>query len=190
MSEPGHDADGRADGAPVPLVIEEPDVSIADIGWTDVPALVLFWGLAVVVFLQFFTRYALNNSLAWTEEVARYLLILVCFLGSVGVVRRGGHIALEFVLRMVKPAHAKLLAVTAELITLGLYASLTWVGLGLIQRTRQKLVTVPIPRAWIYAVCVAALAAMTVHSAIWLWRKLRRRPEDLVADLDAHLTTD
>ena len=32
--------------------------------------LAVFWAMAVCVFLQFFTRYALNNSLAWTEEIA------------------------------------------------------------------------------------------------------------------------
>src|SRR4051794_11995797 len=41
----------------------------------------LFWLLCGVVFLQFFTRYALNDSASWTEEIARYLLIFVVFLG-------------------------------------------------------------------------------------------------------------
>ncbi len=50
--------------------------------------LVIFWVLAFVVFLQFFTRYVLNNSLGWTEEIARFLLIGVTFIGSVMAVRK------------------------------------------------------------------------------------------------------
>ena len=51
-------------------------------------ALGLFWALAGVVFTQFFTRYALNNSASWTEEIARYLLIGVVFVGaSIGVAK-------------------------------------------------------------------------------------------------------
>jgi TRAP-type C4-dicarboxylate transport system permease small subunit len=38
-------------------------------------AFAIFWALAAIVFLQFFTRYVLNDSVAWTEEIARYGLI-------------------------------------------------------------------------------------------------------------------
>ena len=37
----------------------------------------------------------MNNSVAWTEEVARYLLIALTFIGSAGAVRRGSHIRVE-----------------------------------------------------------------------------------------------
>ena len=51
-----------------------------------------FWLLALDVFYQFFTRYVLNDSAAWTEEIARYLLIVVVFVGaSMGVRRNTPH---------------------------------------------------------------------------------------------------
>ena len=58
--------------------------------------LAFFWAMAIIVFLQFFTRYALNNSIAWTEEIARYLLMCVGFLGGGLAVRRYSHIHVEF----------------------------------------------------------------------------------------------
>src|SRR4026208_862911 len=58
-------------------------------------AIVLFWSLAFIVFLQFFTRYVLNDSQAWTEEIARYGLMWVVFIGGAMVRRRNTHIAVE-----------------------------------------------------------------------------------------------
>ncbi len=181
---------GRADGAPEPLHFDETETDLSALKWIDAPGILVFWVLAVVVFLQFFTRYVLNDSLAWTEEVARYLLILVCFLGAITATRRGAHITLEFLMRMVPPRLAKGLTVLSQTITLGFFASMTWIGIELTQKTRQKMISLPIPKAWIYTICVVALGLMAFYSAIWLWRRLRQSPEDLVRSLDDHLPTD
>jgi TRAP-type C4-dicarboxylate transport system permease small subunit len=182
--------DGRAGDASATLAFEDQETSLSDIRWVDAPGIVVFWILAVIVFLQFFTRYVLNDSLAWTEEVARYLLILVCFLGSVSAVRRGSHIMIEFFIRAAPPALAKGLAVAAELITFGFYGTITWIGIELTQKTRQKMISLPIPKAWIYTICVIALALMTIYSAIWLWRKLRTPRHRIVSLLENSLPTD
>ena len=66
-------------------------------------AFVLFWALAFIVFLQFFTRYILNDSLAWTEEIARYGLMSVVFVGGAVVTRKNTHIAVELVSNLKGP---------------------------------------------------------------------------------------
>lgn len=69
------------------IVVEEVDVEIEH-RLEDWIAFGVFWAMAVIVFLQFFTRYVLNDSLAWTEEIARYALIWITFIGAAVVVRR------------------------------------------------------------------------------------------------------
>ncbi|HTU02099.1 MAG TPA: TRAP transporter small permease subunit, partial [Candidatus Sulfotelmatobacter sp.] len=44
--------------------------------------------LLLVVGLQIFARYALNHSLFWSEELARYLFIYLVFLGAAMVLRQ------------------------------------------------------------------------------------------------------
>ncbi|MSQ73810.1 MAG: TRAP transporter small permease [Betaproteobacteria bacterium] len=53
--------------------------------------------MTLVVLLGVFTRYVLNDALAWTEELARYSMIWLTWLGGGLAIRRGAHIAVEFV---------------------------------------------------------------------------------------------
>ncbi len=63
--------------------------------------LAIFWLMCGCVFLQFFTRYVLNNSFAWTEEVAIFCLVAIVFLGSAMCVRTSRHIHVDFLYRYV-----------------------------------------------------------------------------------------
>lgn len=43
---------------------------------------ILLSGIVVVIFLQVFLRYVMNDSNAWSEELARFLMVYMCFFGS------------------------------------------------------------------------------------------------------------
>src|SRR3954468_9301080 len=86
-------------------------------------AFVLFWALAFIVFLQFFTRYILNDSLAWTEEIARYGLMWLAFIGGAVVTRKKTHIAVELLGNLMKPSLLRtVLFAMIDLVTLGFLA--------------------------------------------------------------------
>jgi TRAP-type C4-dicarboxylate transport system permease small subunit len=52
--------------------------------------------MTLVVLLGVFTRYVMNDALAWIEELARYSMIWLTWLGGGLALRRGAHIAMEF----------------------------------------------------------------------------------------------
>ena len=64
-------------------------------------ALLFFWALGLTVLYQFITRYVFNDSAAWTEEIARYLLIATVFLGAVIGVAKNNHIQVDFFCLMI-----------------------------------------------------------------------------------------
>ena len=51
------------------------------------------------MFYQFVTRYVLNDSAAWTEEIARYMLIGVVFIGVAVGVAKNNQIQVDFFYR-------------------------------------------------------------------------------------------
>ena len=131
---------------------------------------VAFWALAFVVFLQFFTRYVLNNSLGWTEEIARYLLIAVTFTGAVMAVRKESHIAVEFMFRWFPRGLRRFLQTLIDVVSLIFYGALTWFTVELARSTRQKMVSISLPKSIIYWVVAACFAAMTFYALRVAWR--------------------
>src|SRR6476659_2814699 len=106
-------------------------------------AFVLFWALAFIVFLQFFTRYILNDSLAWTEEIARYGLMWLAFIGGAVVTRKKTHIAVELLGNLMKPSLLRtMLCALVDFVTLGFLALLAWFSISITERMESQTMTV------------------------------------------------
>jgi TRAP-type C4-dicarboxylate transport system permease small subunit len=161
-----------------------------DLRLVDLPGLVALWGLAVVVFLQFFTRYVLNDSLAWTEEIARYVLILVTFLGAVTVARKGTHIFLEFFYRFLPLRLGKWLAVAMEALSFAFFGYMAFMAVELALKTKTKMASAEIPKSLVYWAVAIGLAATAAYSLHWLVRKIRQRPDEVAREIEAHALSD
>lgn len=190
MTTPHSDNEGRAGQVRPSADIAEGRPDLSDLRLVDVPGFVAFWCLAVIVFLQFFTRYVLNDSLAWTEEIARYVLILVAFFGAITVTRKGTHIFLEFFYRLIPAAAGKWLAVLMECISTFFYGYMAWVAVQLALKTKTKMASAEIPKSLLYWCVAASLAVMAVFSLIWLIRKLRQTPDQVIRDLQQRSFSD
>jgi TRAP-type C4-dicarboxylate transport system permease small subunit len=153
---------------------------ISDVSVLDLPALIIFVVLILIVATQFFTRYVLNNSLGWTEEMARYLLIMLAFVGSVTCVRKGSHIYLEFFYRYVPRRFIKPMAVSVEIISGAFFGYIGYLGIAMIERTSgQKMITLPWPKAIIWYVVMAACAAMVLFAIRNIFQLFNTDAEDV-----------
>jgi len=153
---------------------DEPEVNLREYSPEDWVTLVFFWILGIVVFLQFFTRYALNNPLAWTEEIARYLLTCVAFLGGGIAVRRYSHIHVEFLYIYYPRGLAHFLSNLVDIIRVFFFGYATWLcwKVTLIMKT-QPMVVVDWPMSIVYGICTFGIAVMTIRAiqvAIQNWR--------------------
>jgi TRAP-type transport system small permease protein len=153
---------------------EETEPDLSDYRIEDWVMLAFFWAMAIIVFLQFFTRYALNDSLAWTEEIARYLLMCVGFLGGGLAVRRYSHIHVEFMYLYLPGWLARVLSSTVDVIRVVFFAYATFLC-GQVTRIMQTqpMVVIDWPMSIVYGICTLGLAMMTFRSiqvALKNWR--------------------
>ncbi|NMT64396.1 TRAP transporter small permease [Marinobacter orientalis] len=147
----------------------------------------LFWVLALVVFVQFFTRYVLNDSIGWTEELARYLLIVVTFAGACIAVRHNTHISVEFFYRYLPARAARGLSSVVDLLRIGLFTVLTVLSVELAGNTRQMMTAIDLPKSVLYGFVAGCFALMTIYSAVVAWRHLISRKADVAPDVPAGL---
>lgn len=136
--------------------------------------LLLLWVLGVLVFTQFFSRYVLNDSISWTEEVARYLLIVLTFIGSAGAVRRGTHIRVE-ALEMALPRRARpVLFAVQDAIRLLFWGFGAWISFDLAERMGvMPMDSLDHSLAWVYWPVCAGFVLMALREAQWVWRRWR-----------------
>lgn len=183
--QPHHDRGGRPPEPEPVLHLEEEEIDLSDLRWDDSLVLVVFWILAFVVFLQFFTRYVLNDSLGWTEEIARFLLIAVTFLGSVMAVRKHAHIAVEFLYRWVPRPARRVAQALIDLVSIVFYALLAVLSAQLAGRTQQMMVSIDVPKSLVYYGVSACFAGMAIYAVLVALRHLRTGTSRLI-DPDAH----
>lgn len=145
----------------------------SDYAIEDYVALVVFWALIIVVSLQFFTRYVLGDSTTWTEEVARYLLVVVGFVGSVLAVRKGTHIMVEFFYRYMPPWLSRLFAGLSETVSIGFYLAMAWITYKLADRTASMMVSVDLPKSLVYFIVCASFVMMALRSTQRVYHRIR-----------------
>lgn len=144
----------------------------------------VFWAMALAVFLQFFTRYVLNDSFAWTEEIAIYCLVVTVFLGSAMCVRLSRHIQVDLIYRMLPRPAGRALATFVDIVCVVFYAYAAW----LVWRyssiiSTERMTTIDLPKSIVFYAVLAGFVLMAlrqVQVAVVNWRRgysVLERPE-------------
>jgi TRAP-type C4-dicarboxylate transport system permease small subunit len=169
--------------------VEDAPIDLSQYLIEDWASLAFFWLLGLNVFYQFFTRYVMNDSAAWTEEIARYLLICTVFMGVAAAVRRTRHIHVDFLYRLIPPKAGRALSTVVDVGRIVFFAIA--VGLTVQMMTRMsslKMTIIDLPMNLVYGVCAIGFVAATVRSvqvAIENWRRgfsLLERPEHAIEE--------
>src|SRR3954463_8986780 len=152
-----------------------PKVDLGIYAFEDWVALAIFWVMALAVFLQFFTRYVLNDSYAWTEEIATYCLIGVVFIGSSMCVRLSRHIQVDLIYRYLPHVAGRVLSTAIDLIRIAFFGyaiKLVWVYIQVV--ADERMTTIKFPKGFVYYAVLLGFILMFVRSvqiAIENWRR-------------------
>ncbi|MBL8489264.1 MAG: TRAP transporter small permease [Rhodocyclaceae bacterium] len=96
-------------------------------GWVETLLLLAGIVISVVLFLQVVARYA-GHSLSWSEEVGRYLLVAITFLGATVAYKRASFVGLKGFGAKLGPFAEEGIVRLLQLMTLACFAFITWFG--------------------------------------------------------------
>jgi len=155
--------------------VQEEEVDISHYRFEDWAAFAIFWVLALVIFYQFFTRYALNDSASWTEEIARYLLIATAFVGAAINVRKNNHIQVDFFYRLLPHAVNRVMSTFVDIARAAFLAYCIWLTYSLMQKIgSSRMAIIDLPMGIVYGFVLAGFALMTwraIGVAIANWKR-------------------
>lgn len=116
----------------------------------------IFAVLVFDVLFQVFSRYILNTSFSWTEELARFSLIWLSILGAAYLNAKREHLSMDFLYRKLSASSKKKMSILIE-VFIFLFALVVMVigGMNLVYTTLhlgQLSGTLRIPLGYVYAI--------------------------------------
>ena len=154
---------------------DQHEVDLSRYGVEDWICLGFFWLMCGLVFLQFFTRYVLNDSFAWTEELAVYCLMPVVFIGAAMCVRRCRHIQVNILYRYLPPRWGRALSSAMDVLAIVFFGYVTWlVARYALAVDNEPMTTIAWNKSHVYWLAFAGFALMALRAvqvAIENWRR-------------------
>ncbi|GAB6175816.1 TRAP transporter small permease [Desulfobaculum senezii] len=130
-------------------------------------------GMVAVISLQVFCRYVLNDSLFWSEELGRMLLVWLTFLGACVAYKRGAHIGVDILTERLSGHPRRAAHILAHLVALAFFAVLITSGMRVLdfmqyQQTAALGITKQIP----FSVVPLSGAVLFLHGVAFVLEDL------------------
>jgi TRAP-type C4-dicarboxylate transport system permease small subunit len=140
-------------------------VSLKSYTFEDWLSLIFFWLMTGLVCLQFITRYILNDSVSWTEELAVYCLIVVVFIGSAACVRRSRHIQVNFLYRYLPKPLGKLCSALVDIVQIAFFCYVAWLfSRYALAVNNEPMTTIQWNKSHVYWLAFAGMFLMALRS--------------------------
>lgn len=130
--------------------------------------------MAGVILLQVFFRYVLNNSLFWSEELGRMLLVWLSFMGASVAYKRGAHMGVAVLVERLPQRAKHAAACCAHLAAMALFWVMFWHGARFFSMLApQMTVSLGISRQWPFLAVPLSGAVMLLHALFFLQQDLQ-----------------
>lgn len=148
--------------------------------WIEYLLFGLGFTMAVIVAVQVFFRYVLNHSLFWSEELARYLLVWLTFLGASVAYHRKVHPGIDIFYSMMPPYNQKVTRIIVHLASLFLFGIMVFYGYKFAYFVRLQISpALYLPKWIIFSIIPISGLILMIHSLAFLFSEFKGLPRDI-----------
>ncbi|MEM9168365.1 MAG: TRAP transporter small permease [Pseudomonadota bacterium] len=117
--------------------------------------------MTVAVLTQVVARYGLNNSLSWTEEVSKTLMVWTAFLVAPWAYRERANVSIDLFTEALPPGVLRGVQIVITLLVLWILAILFVESLDFVARgMKSRAATIPAPTGLFYVIAPISFAAL------------------------------
>lgn len=127
--------------------------------------------MVVVVTLQVIWRYFLRNPIFWAEELARYGLVWMTFIGAAVALRAAQLACMDLLVNLLPAGTKRVVSVTSSLACFALLLFLFWYSVKLVGQpsvVAQMSPAMRVPMSYIYLAMPVGLGLMSIQSLLQL----------------------
>jgi TRAP-type C4-dicarboxylate transport system permease small subunit len=135
--------------------------------------------MALIVAAEVFSRYVLNRSLFWSEELARFLLVWLTFLGASVAYFRGVNPSVDILYKRFSERGKRAVMIVVHVLSLSFFAVMIVYGANFALFVRLQITpALSLPR-WIpHSVIPISGAILLLHALAFLLREIRGQHND------------
>lgn len=146
--------------------------------------------MTVLVFTNVVARYGFGRSFGWAEELSRFAMIWVTFLGAGLALRYGQLVSVDLIQTLVSPTARRVLRWLAALLILLFLAALLWLGIHFVEFSwRNRTPVLRLPRGLPY-MAVPLGAAFLIAHLLLIWRRFVTGDFEPFIELDDETTPE
>jgi len=135
--------------------------------------------MAIIVAMQVFFRYVLNQSLFWSEELARFLLVWLTFLGASVAYRRKAHPGIDMLYAKMPRSLQKAASLLTHAASLMLFGVMIFYGCQFAWFVRLQISpALHLPKWIILSIIPVSGSILMVHGITFLTNDLYRSSRD------------
>jgi TRAP-type C4-dicarboxylate transport system permease small subunit len=130
--------------------------------------------MTVITFVQVVSRYVFGVSFFWAEELARFSMIWIAFLGAAVGVSQKAHTRIDFFINLLPKPARKWVEIFDNLVCLVFVIIISYYSIGVIQITMKNLSTgLKVPMGIVYASLPISGVLMIIYFLIQIYLQVK-----------------